>query len=167
MGGEERTDWPLWPERDAVLIGTQDMLLSRALNRGYTARRPRWPMEFGLLNNDCLWVFDEVQSMGPGLATGLQLEAFRNIEIAGKEYFGTEGRSVSWYMSATASRKMLTSRESRDGDGDKRPADFVFELSDAERADTQGILGQRRLATKRLDCQSSWTLQEETQDIES
>lgn len=61
MGGEERTDWALWPERDAVLVGTQDMLLSRALNRGYAARRARWPREFGLLNNNSLWVFDEVQ----------------------------------------------------------------------------------------------------------
>ena len=76
MGGEEQTDWALWPERDAILIGTQDMLLSRALNRGYAARRARWPIEFGLLHNDCLWVFDEVQLMGSGLATTAQLDAF-------------------------------------------------------------------------------------------
>lgn len=158
MGGEERTDWPLWPECDAVLIGTQDMLLSRALNRGYAARRPRWPIEFGLLNNDCLWVLDEVQLMGPGLATGLQLEAFRNVEIRGKKYFGTESPCVSWYMSATASRRMLTSREWRDGDGDKRQSNFTFELSDAEKADRQGVLAHRRLATKQLESQPSWTL---------
>jgi len=54
MGGEERTDWALWPECDAVLIGTQDMLLSRALNRGYAASRARWPIDFGLLNNRVL-----------------------------------------------------------------------------------------------------------------
>ena len=42
MGGESPTDWVLWPERDAILIGTQDMLLSRALNRGYAASRARW-----------------------------------------------------------------------------------------------------------------------------
>jgi CRISPR-associated endonuclease/helicase Cas3 len=77
MGGEETTDWALWPEREAILIGTQDMLLSRALNRGYAAARARWPTEFGLLNNDCLWVFDEVQLMSSGLATSLQLDAWR------------------------------------------------------------------------------------------
>ena len=77
LGGEERTDWALWPERDAILIGTQDMLLSRALNRGYAAGRARWPLEFGLLNNDCLWVFDEIQLMDTGLATSLQLDAWR------------------------------------------------------------------------------------------
>jgi len=77
LGGEDRTDWALWPERDAILIGTQDMLLSRALNRGYAAGRARWPLEFGLLNNDCLWVFDEIQLMDTGLATSLQLDAWR------------------------------------------------------------------------------------------
>ena len=41
------------PKRPAILIGTQDMLLSRALNRGYGMSRYRWPMHFGLLNNDC------------------------------------------------------------------------------------------------------------------
>jgi len=50
MGGEENTpakrDWDIHPERPAILIGTQDMLLSRALNRGYGMNRPRWPMHF-------------------------------------------------------------------------------------------------------------------------
>lgn len=159
MGGEEPTDWALWPERDILLIGTQDMLLSRALNRGYAARRQRWPMEFGLLNNDCLWVFDEVQLMGPGLATGLQLEAFRSTTTDGKEYFGTERPCVSWYMSATASRRMLTSREWRGDKGDKRSEHFVFELSHEEKNDRDGVLGQRRLATKELECQPTWTLE--------
>jgi len=34
LGGLSPSDWHLEPEREAVLIGTQDMLLSRALNRG-------------------------------------------------------------------------------------------------------------------------------------
>src|SRR5260370_4604274 len=77
LGGEERTDWALWPERDAILIGTQDMILSRALNRGYAAGRARWPPEFGSLHNDCLLVFDEIQLMDTGLASSLQLDAWR------------------------------------------------------------------------------------------
>ena len=157
MGGEDCDNWYQYPERDAILIGTQDMLLSRALNRGYAARRTRWPMEFGLLNNDCLWVFDEVQLMGPGLGTGLQLEAFRSEGIDGTSYFGTERRCVSWYMSATASRHLLTTREWRTTKGDKRPSDFVFELLPAERQDNQDVLGQRQLATKQLEHQPSWS----------
>ncbi len=78
MGGEGREWWDIYPERDAIVIGTQDMLISRALNRGYGMSRYRWPTHFGLLNNDCLWVMDEVQLMGRGLATTTQLQAFRN-----------------------------------------------------------------------------------------
>ena len=77
MGGDVSDEWDSWPERECILIGTQDMLLSRALNRGYAMSRYRWPLHFGLLNSDCLWVIDEVQLMGSGLATTLQLQAFR------------------------------------------------------------------------------------------
>ena len=50
MGGRE-TDlntraWDIWPEKPCILIGTQDMLLSRALNRGYAMSRYRWPVHF-------------------------------------------------------------------------------------------------------------------------
>jgi CRISPR-associated endonuclease/helicase Cas3 len=79
MGGEDEGGWDTYPEREAIIIGTQDMLLSRALNRGYAASRSRWPMQFGLLHTDCLWVFDEIQLMGAGLATSAQLEAFRQL----------------------------------------------------------------------------------------
>jgi CRISPR-associated endonuclease/helicase Cas3 len=94
MGGEQAEDWDVYPERDAILIGTQDMLLSRALNRGYGMSRYRWPMHFGLLNNDCLWVLDEIQLMGSGLATTTQLQAFR-------EKLGVWGTIQTIWMSAT------------------------------------------------------------------
>ena len=79
MGGEDGDRWDEFPERDAIIIGTQDMLLSRALNRGYGMSRYRWPMHFGLLNNDCLWVLDETQLMGVGLHTSAQLDLFGRI----------------------------------------------------------------------------------------
>jgi len=94
MGGEDENDWDLCPERDAVVVGTQDMLLSRALNRGYAASRSRWPIQFALLNNDCRWVLDEVQLMGPGLATTAQLDSFRT-------RFATHGALSALWMSAT------------------------------------------------------------------
>jgi CRISPR-associated endonuclease/helicase Cas3 len=72
MGGEDVAEWFLFPERPAILIGTQDMLLSRALNRGYASARARWPVEFGLLNQDALWVMDEVQLMDVGLCISAQ-----------------------------------------------------------------------------------------------
>ena len=82
MGGVEAGDWLAKPECPAVLVGTQDMLLSRALMRGYAASRTHWPMEFALLHADAQWVFDEVQLMGAGRATSAQLEAFRQCEAA-------------------------------------------------------------------------------------
>ena len=96
MGGEEREEnsWDLYPEHDAILIGTQDMLLSRALNRGYGMSRYRWPMHFGLLNNDALWVMDETQLMGVGVETSAQLDAFR-------ERLGAWRAAPTWWMSAT------------------------------------------------------------------
>ncbi|WP_297672481.1 DEAD/DEAH box helicase [uncultured Desulfovibrio sp.] len=78
MGGQVEQEWDSSPEDEAVLVGTQDQLLSRALNRGYAMSRYRWPLDFALLHNDCLWVFDEVQLMGAGLTTSAQLDAFRS-----------------------------------------------------------------------------------------
>ena len=100
MGGEESEDWDLHPEKPAILIGTQDMLLSRALNRGYGMSRYRWPMHFGLLNNDCLWIFDEVQLMDVGVATSAQLEGFR-------ASMGAFGPTRSIWMSATLDESWL------------------------------------------------------------
>jgi CRISPR-associated endonuclease/helicase Cas3 len=98
MGGADDGDWALYPEHCAVIIGTQDMLLSRAMNRGYGAPRARWPMEFGLLSQDSLWVMDEVQLMDVGLATSAQLQAFRmDDEQAGKSV----RHCFTWWMSAT------------------------------------------------------------------
>ncbi|HXG91337.1 MAG TPA: CRISPR-associated helicase Cas3' [Blastocatellia bacterium] len=100
MGGTVSREWDTEPERECILIGTQDMLLSRALNRGYAMSRFRWPIQFGLLNNDCFWVFDEIQLMGDGLATATQLAAFR-------EQFKTFGPSRSIWMSATLDAQWL------------------------------------------------------------
>lgn len=77
MGGEPPSDWAATPERRSVLVGTIDLLVSRALMRGYGESRFRWPVSFGLLHNDCRWVFDEVQLMGPARATSAQLDGLR------------------------------------------------------------------------------------------
>lgn len=85
MGGADDTQtWAEHPEDDLILIGTQDMLLSRALMRGYGMSRYQWPVHFAFLHNDALWVFDEIQLMGAGLPTSAQLEAFRRAGPLGK-----------------------------------------------------------------------------------
>ena len=61
MGGVDADGWLEAPERPAVIVGTQDMLLSRALMRGYaTSRAARHPGRMTLaivnrVNRRCLY----------------------------------------------------------------------------------------------------------------
>jgi len=118
MGGQEndaaRREWDIYPEKPAILVGTQDMLLSRALNRGYGMSRARWPMHFGLLNNDALWVMDETQLMGPGLWTSTQLDWLR------QDRFKSLRNCLTWWMSATVDESFLATKD-RDAAADKLP----------------------------------------------
>lgn len=100
MGGSEDLDRPLGPEEPAILVGTQDILISRALNRGYARSPFQWPCDFGLLNNDTQWVFDEIQLLGDALASSTQLAAFR-------EKFEVFGDVPCVWMSATADERWL------------------------------------------------------------
>ncbi|WP_147653258.1 type I-G CRISPR-associated helicase/endonuclease Cas3g [Vulcaniibacterium gelatinicum] len=138
MGGSEdarRADWAEYPEEDAILIGTQDMLLSRALMRGYGMSRYQWPMHFALLHNDAFWVFDEVQLMGPGLPTSAQLEAFRQrLPLA-------KGCRSLW-VSATLNRQWLETVDF----STKALVSLPLAQDDVSRRDVQ----ERRSAVKRL-----------------
>lgn len=106
MGGEDADEWDLHPEKNVILIGTQDMLLSRALNRGYGMSRYRWPMHFGLLNTDCLWVMDETQLMGVSVETSAQLDAFRAA-------WPVSGNRPTWWMSATLDGSRLATVDAK------------------------------------------------------
>lgn len=108
MGGVDAKRWYNDPERPAILIGTQDMLLSRALNRGYAMGRAAWPRAYGLLNTDALWVMDEVQLMGVGLATSAQIQAFWEQD---QDKSTVEKPRVTWWMSATLQPSWLKSPE--------------------------------------------------------
>lgn len=136
LGGEVDNDWTLAPEAEAVLVGTIDMLLSRALNRGYGRSRAAWPIDFGLLGSDCQWVLDEVQLMDAAVATSAQLEAFR-------QRFGTTGPASTVWMSATLAPGWLETRDH------PRPAEDAFHgLGEADRV---GPLGRRLAARKDLE----------------
>lgn len=101
MGGEPiDSRWRLEPAGDAVFVGTLDMVASRALNRGYGESRWAWPIDFGLFNNGCHYVFDEVQLMGPALPTSRQLEGLRH-------RIGTAATCSSTWMSATVQENQL------------------------------------------------------------
>ena len=100
-GGESSRHWLYNPEQVAIIVGTQDMLLSRALMRGYASAPTLWPIEFGLLHRDAQWVFDEVQLMGAGRATSAQLEAFRRGDIGSKDSTVPAYPTRSLWVSAT------------------------------------------------------------------
>ena len=135
MGGEPGLKtWAEHPEEDMVLIGTQDMLLSRALMRGYGMSRYQWPIHFALLHNDCLWAFDEVQLMGAGLTTSAQLEAFR------RNKFPLAKSSRSIWLSATLRRDWLGTVDL----ADQLPDFNRLELTDADRIQAAERLDARK-----------------------
>ena len=57
----------------AILVGTQDQLLSRALNRGFGVSWGQKPLHCAALTNDCRWVLDEIQLTGVAYSTLVQL----------------------------------------------------------------------------------------------
>lgn len=137
MGGEQKLDWATHPERDAIVIGTQDMLISRALMRGYGMSRYAWPLHFSLLHDDALWVFDETQLMGPTIPTSAQLQAFRNA-------LGTFRPTRSMWMSATLHDDHLNTI-------DHQPPEHGYNLHQLGPQDRESnAVQQREQASKRL-----------------
>jgi CRISPR-associated endonuclease/helicase Cas3 len=133
MGGAADDSWVLAPSADAVLVGTIDMLLSRALNRGFGRGRASWPIDFGLLNNDCVWVLDEVQLMDAAVATSCQLQAFRSS-------FGVAAPVRTAWMSATLEPSWIETI-----DHDVPPEE---RFASVESEDRRGELGVRLSAPK-------------------
>ncbi len=116
MGGAIDDEWVGRPELPWVLVGTQDQLLSRALNRGYSMSRFEWPVHFGLLNNDCRWLIDEVQLMGSGLWTTSQLDWMR------RKRFPSLKPCLTTWMSATVGTSFLSTTD-RERDGLAKPSE--------------------------------------------
>jgi len=135
MGGATQSgdDWRLYPDQDQIIVGTIDMLLSRALNRGYGESRFAWPISFGFLNSDCRWVLDEVQLMGPARTTSAQLDGLRR-------KLGVALPCESIWVSATVDRSALVTI-------DRPELGEVLSLPDEDR---EGALAQRLHAPKVL-----------------
>ena len=133
MGGEDSRDreWKMRPDSDRIFVGTQDMVLSRLLMRGFAESRGAWPQSFGLLHAGVQFIFDEVQLMGPGLPTSLQLQGLR-------ELLGTALPCRTMWMSATIDPSELSTVDFR------RPLN-VLDVTEAE-----GDLAQRMAATRTI-----------------
>jgi CRISPR-associated endonuclease/helicase Cas3 len=96
-----------------------------------------WPMHFGLLNQDCHWIVDEVQLMGPGLWTTAQLDWMRR-----NRFPALKPCRTTW-MSATMGTQFLrTTDRKNDGCDTVRPFDPGLE------SDWNEELGRRRAAPR-------------------
>lgn len=141
MGGAVARDWIDRPEDDAILVGTLDQLLSRALMRGYGVSRWAWPIHFALLHNDALWVIDEAQLFGEALSTSSQLDGLRTRLPPGPL------PSQSLWMSATVDPAWIETV-------DRPPPERLIALDDDDR---RGPLASRLQAVKRLEETSALT----------
>ena len=102
MGGEGATQWE-WRRamhRPAIVIGTVDSLVSKALNRGYGIGRATYPVDFALVTNGAHWVIDEIQLCPESTTTLRQLAAFAKT-------FGTAEPFGLTCMSATVPEMLL------------------------------------------------------------
>lgn len=126
LGGEAEDEWVLDATVDQVLVGTVDMLLSRALNRGYGRGRSLWPLDFGLLNADTWWAFDEVQLLDAALATSCQLAALRRDPAYGVDRLPNH---TTW-MSATLDPAWLETV-----DHERPEPEAIVRITERDRAD--------------------------------
>jgi CRISPR-associated endonuclease/helicase Cas3 len=78
MGGEgaSQRQWRLDMHKPAIVVGTVDSLVSKALNRGYGIARASYPIDFALVTNGAQWIVDEIQLCPESTTTLRQLAAF-------------------------------------------------------------------------------------------
>lgn len=88
--------WRRHPERAAILVGTHDLLLSRALMCGFGDATVMAPVSYALLHTDTRWVFDEMDLLGPALPVTVELQRLRD-EV------GTPSPTSTMWMSSDAS----------------------------------------------------------------
>ncbi|MGH3159174.1 MAG: type I-G CRISPR-associated helicase/endonuclease Cas3g, partial [Streptosporangiaceae bacterium] len=104
MGGVREKDqrrWRVDMDRPAIVVGTVDSLVSKALNRGYGIGRAIYPIDFALVTNGAHWVIDEIQLCPESTTTLRQLAAFAK-EFGTAEPFGLT------CMSATVPEGLLS-----------------------------------------------------------
>jgi CRISPR-associated endonuclease Cas3-HD len=68
-------DWREDPHRPAIVIGTSEVLASKALNRAFGVGPTMWPVDFALVTNGAHWVFPEAAACPQAVATLLRISA--------------------------------------------------------------------------------------------
>jgi CRISPR-associated endonuclease/helicase Cas3 len=98
--GESQRQWRLDMHKPAIVVGTVDSLVSKALNRGNGIGRAVYPIDFALTTNGAHWVIDEIQLCPESTTTLRQLAAFTS-RYPTAEPFGLT------CMSATIPKRLL------------------------------------------------------------
>ena len=93
-------EWRRELHRPTIVICTLDMLVSRALLRGYGLPRASYSIDFALMTNGAQIVVDEIQLVPQGTATLRQLAAFQR-------RYGTAEPTGLTVMSATVDERLL------------------------------------------------------------
>jgi CRISPR-associated endonuclease/helicase Cas3 len=131
--GETQWQWRMDMHRPAIVVGTVDSLVSKALNRGYGLGRATYPVDFALVANGAHWVIDEVQLCPESTTTLRQLAAFAR-HLGTAEPFGLT------CMSATVPEGLLNTVDN--------PAPGPGEVVAIEPADRTGELAIRLSAAR-------------------
>jgi CRISPR-associated endonuclease/helicase Cas3 len=131
--GETQWQWRMDMHKPAIVVGTVDSLVSKALNRGYGIGRATYPIDFALVTNGAHWVIDEVQLCPESTTTLRQLAAFAR-------QFGTAEPFGLTCMSATVPESLLDTV-----DNPEPGPDEVVAIDPAERT---GELAARLDATR-------------------
>lgn len=140
MGGEGKTqgEWRIRMDKPAIVVGTVDSLVSKALNRGYGISRALYPVDFALVTNGAHWVVDEIQLCPESTTTLRQLAAFADADRAGS--WKTAEPFALTCMSATVPEWLLATVDN------PLPADH--EVIRIEPGDREGALEQRLNASR-------------------
>jgi CRISPR-associated endonuclease/helicase Cas3 len=131
--GETQWQWRMDMHRPAIVVGTVDSLVSKALNRGYGIGRATYPVDFALVTNGAHWVIDEVQLCPESTTTLRQLAAFAR-------HFGTAEPFGLTCMSATVPESLLDTVDN--------PAPGPDEILAIDEAERTGELAARLNAAR-------------------
>ena len=137
VSGQSQRHWRLDMHKPAIVIGTVDSLVSKALNRGYGLGAASYPIDCALVTNGAHWVIDEIQLCLEATSTLRQLAGFAR-EWGTAEPFGLTRMSVA----APAGLLETT--------GNPLPGDVIGILPEERGGELKLRLGAKRII-RRLD----------------
>jgi CRISPR-associated endonuclease/helicase Cas3 len=74
--GASPIDWRMDLDQPAIVLGTTDILVSKAVNRGYATGSALFPIEFALVTNGAHWIIEETRLCPQATTTLRQVAEF-------------------------------------------------------------------------------------------